>query len=322
MTREAHVALAHDPVKKLPAAVLLAVALMLGGLGASEFMKPTRVMADEMTPVDMTTMLPERFGDWREEKTGPAVITDPTVEATLKQFYSQTLSRTYVNSKGEIIMLSLAYDHRRHRPGRRLPGGIPAEEGLRGARHQAPHLALQHRPHRPPVPGPARATALHPALRRHDRQLQPDAHHPAGAARRDLQPRRAEPRGGELRGARVHGQLRRHRRAALLEAIRILGLEKKTRFYQASTSELYGLVQETPQKETTPFYPRSPYAVAKLYAYWITVNYREAYGMYACNGILFNHESPCAARPSSRARSRARWRASSWACRIASTSAT
>ncbi len=77
----------------------------------------------------------------------------------------------------------------------------------------------------------------------------------------------------------------------ILEAIRILGLEKKTRFYQASTSELYGLVQETPQNETTPFYPRSPYAVAKLYAYWITVNYREAYGIYACNGILFNHES-------------------------------
>ena len=78
----------------------------------------------------------------------------------------------------------------------------------------------------------------------------------------------------------------------LLEAIRILGMEKKTRFYQASTSELYGLVQESPQRETTPFYPRSPYAVAKLYAYWITVNYREAYGMFACNGILFNHESP------------------------------
>jgi GDPmannose 4,6-dehydratase len=78
----------------------------------------------------------------------------------------------------------------------------------------------------------------------------------------------------------------------LLEAIRILGLEMKTRIYQASTSELYGLVQEVPQKETTPFYPRSPYAVAKLYAYWITVNYREAYGMFACNGILFNHESP------------------------------
>ncbi|GLS26958.1 GDP-mannose 4,6-dehydratase [Marinibactrum halimedae] len=78
----------------------------------------------------------------------------------------------------------------------------------------------------------------------------------------------------------------------LLEAIRFLGLEKKTRFYQASTSELYGLVQEVPQKESTPFYPRSPYAVAKMYAYWITVNYREAYGIYACNGILFNHESP------------------------------
>lgn len=78
----------------------------------------------------------------------------------------------------------------------------------------------------------------------------------------------------------------------LLEAIRFLGLERKTRFYQASTSELYGLVQEVPQKETTPFHPRSPYAVAKMYAYWITVNYREAYGMYACNGILFNHESP------------------------------
>jgi GDPmannose 4,6-dehydratase len=78
----------------------------------------------------------------------------------------------------------------------------------------------------------------------------------------------------------------------MLEAIRILGMEKKTKFYQASSSELYGLVQETPQKETTPFYPRSPYAVAKLYAYWITVNYREAYGIYACNGILFNHESP------------------------------
>ncbi len=78
----------------------------------------------------------------------------------------------------------------------------------------------------------------------------------------------------------------------LLEAIRILGMQKKTRFYQASTSELYGLVQEVPQKETTPFYPRSPYAVAKLYGYWITINYRESYGMYACNGILFNHESP------------------------------
>jgi GDPmannose 4,6-dehydratase len=83
----------------------------------------------------------------------------------------------------------------------------------------------------------------------------------------------------------------------ILEAIRTLGLEKKTKFYQASTSELYGLVQETPQKETTPFYPRSPYGVAKLYAYWITVNYREAYNLFACNGILFNHESPFVGKP-------------------------
>jgi GDPmannose 4,6-dehydratase len=82
------------------------------------------------------------------------------------------------------------------------------------------------------------------------------------------------------------------RRPNILEAIRFLGLEQKTRFYQASTSELFGLVQETPQRETTPFYPRSPYAVAKMYAYWIAVNYRESYGMYTCNGILFNHESP------------------------------
>ncbi len=82
----------------------------------------------------------------------------------------------------------------------------------------------------------------------------------------------------------------------VLEAIRILGLEKKTRFYQASTSEMFGKVQEIPQRETTPFYPRSPYGVAKVYAYWITVNYREAYGLFACNGILFNHESPHARR--------------------------
>jgi len=82
----------------------------------------------------------------------------------------------------------------------------------------------------------------------------------------------------------------------ILEAVRMLGLTEKTRIYQASTSELYGLVQEMPQKESTPFYPRSPYGVAKLYAYWITVNYREAYGMYACNGVLFNHESPGAVK--------------------------
>lgn len=84
----------------------------------------------------------------------------------------------------------------------------------------------------------------------------------------------------------------------ILEAVRLLGMEKSTKIYQASTSELYGLVQAVPQSETTPFYPRSPYAVAKLYGYWITVNYREAYGMYACNGILFNHESPLRGRPS------------------------
>lgn len=96
----------------------------------------------------------------------------------------------------------------------------------------------------------------------------------------------------------------------LLEAIRILGLEDKVRFYQASTSEMFGKVQETPQRETTPFYPRSPYGAAKLYGHWITVNYRESYGLYACSGILFNHESPGAARPSSPARSPAPWRAS------------
>ena len=109
----------------------------------------------------------------------------------------------------------------------------------------------------------------------------------------------------------------------LLEAIRILGLEKKTRFYQASTSELFGMVQETPQKETTPFYPRSPYGVAKLYAYWITVNYREAYGMYACNGILFNHESPIRGETFvTRKITRAPGAHQARACRTACTSAT
>src|ERR1700726_3654055 len=101
----------------------------------------------------------------------------------------------------------------------------------------------------------------------------------------------------------------------LLEAIRILGLEKQVRFYQASSSELYGAAREVPQRETTPFYPRSPYAAAKLYAYWITVNYREAYGIHASNGILFNHEGRPAARHSSPARSPARLRPSSSACR-------
>ena len=108
----------------------------------------------------------------------------------------------------------------------------------------------------------------------------------------------------------------------LLEAIRICGLVDSTRFYQASSSEMFGKVAETPQRETTPFHPRSPYAAAKVYAYWITVNYREAYGLFACNGILFNHESRrCAARPSSRARSRAASRASKPGSTIACTSA-
>ena len=101
----------------------------------------------------------------------------------------------------------------------------------------------------------------------------------------------------------------------LLEAIRILGREKRTRFYQASTSELFGKAQEVPQKETTPFYPRSPYAAAKLYAHWITVNYREAYGMHASNGILFNHEVQSVAKPLSRERSLVRWPPSSVGCR-------
>jgi len=108
----------------------------------------------------------------------------------------------------------------------------------------------------------------------------------------------------------------------ILEAVRILGLEKKTKIYQASTSELYGLVQETPQNEKTPFYPRSPYAVAKLYGYWITVNYREAYDMFACNGILFNHESPIAAKPSSQGRLPVRLQKLHWDFKINSISET
>ena len=108
----------------------------------------------------------------------------------------------------------------------------------------------------------------------------------------------------------------------LLEAMRILKLEKSVRFYQASTSELYGLVHEKPQRETTPFYPRSPYAAAKLYAYWITVNYREAYGIHASNGILFNHEGPTRGETSSPARSAAPWRRSRPGCRTGCSSAT
>ena len=120
---------------------------------------------------------------------------------------------------------------------------------------------------------------IHPPPRRYDRLLQPDPHHREGAARRDLQPRGPVTRGGVLRDPRVHRQLRRPRHPALAGGDPHPGLEKKTRFYQASTSELFGLVRETPQTENTPFYPRSPYAVAKLYGYWIMVNYREAYGV-------------------------------------------
>jgi GDPmannose 4,6-dehydratase len=135
-------------------------------------------------------------------------------------------------------------------------------------------------------------TPLQAALWRPDRHQQPHPHHPAGAARRIYNLGAQSHVAVSFESPEYTADVDGMGTLRILEAIRILGLEKKTRFYQASTSELYGLVQETPQRETTPFYPRSPYAVAKLYAYWITVNYREAYGMYACNGILFNHESP------------------------------
>ncbi len=122
---------------------------------------------------------------------------------------------------------------------------------------------------------------------------QPDPDRAGGPAGRDLQPRGAEPCAGEFRDAGIHRQRRRaSARCGCWRRCAFWVWRRRTRFYQASTSELYGLVQEVPQSETTPFYPRSPYAVAKLYAYWITVNYREAYGMHASNGILFNHESP------------------------------
>ena len=136
------------------------------------------------------------------------------------------------------------------------------------------------------------ACAVPAALWRYDRLDQPDPPDAADQPDRDLQPRRPEPCRRQFRKPEYTANADGLGVLRLLEAIRILGMEKETRFYQASTSELYGLVQDVPQKETTPFYPRSPYGVAKLYGYWITVNYREAYGMYASNGILFNHESP------------------------------
>ena len=197
------------------------------------------------------------------------------------------------------------------------------EQGLHRARRQAPLVVVQHRAHRSSLRGSARpATAVLPALRRHDRRDQPDPPR-AGDAADEIYNLAAQSHVGVsfetpeyTANADALGTLR------LLEAIRILGLEKKTRFYQASTSELYGKVQEMPQRETTPFYPRSPYGVAKLYAYWITVNYREAYGMHASNGILFNHESPIRGETFvTRKITRARRRASSSACRTGSISA-
>ena len=188
--------------------------------------------------------------------------------------------------------------HRRHRPGRLLPGRVPAGEGLRRARHQAP----RHRCSTPSASTTSTRTRTSTNARfklhygdlsdtsnliRIVQETQPDEIYNLGAQSHVAVSFESPEYTADVDGL---GTLR------LLEAIRILGLEKKTRFYQASTSELYGLVQETPQTETTPFYPRSPYAVAKLYAYWITVNYREAYGLYACNGILFNHESPAPRR--------------------------
>jgi EpsI family protein len=109
MIREAHVALAIEPVRKLPVVVILAAAMMLGGLGVSEWLKPRHVVADELAPIVVAEMVPKQFGDWHTDESGPPVVFDPTVEATLKQFYSQTLNRTFVNSKGQVIMLALAY---------------------------------------------------------------------------------------------------------------------------------------------------------------------------------------------------------------------
>jgi GDPmannose 4,6-dehydratase len=156
-------------------------------------------------------------------------------------------------------------DHRHQRTGRRVSRRAAAQERLRRPRHQAADVAVQYRPGRSSLPGGgARRDSVHAPPRRHDGFEEPEYTADADAL-------------GTLR---------------LLEAIRILKLEGTTRFYQASTSELYGGIGASPQNEQTPFHPRSPYGVAKLYAYWITVNYREAYGLYACNGVLFNHESP------------------------------
>jgi GDPmannose 4,6-dehydratase len=149
---------------------------------------------------------------------------------------------------------------------------------------------------------------------RHDRRDQPHSHRAGRAADRDLQSRRSEPCAGPVRDPEYTANADALGTLRLLEAIRILRMESQVRLYQASTSELYGKVHEVPQRETTPFYPRSPYAAAKLYGYWMTVNYREAYGMHASNGILFNHEGPTRGETSSPARSPARSPPSSAAC--------
>src|SRR5882724_3605018 len=183
--------------------------------------------------------------------------------------------------------------HGRHRAGRRLSCRISAWAWLHRPWRQAAVVLVQHRAYRSSLRGPARRQCAVPAaLWRHDGFNQPDPADAADPADRDLQPCRPEPVGVSFESPEYTANADAIGVLRLLEAIRILSMEKETRFYQASTSELYGQVQEVPQKETTPFYPRSPYGVAKLYGYWITVNYREAYGMFASNGILFNHESP------------------------------
>ena len=179
--------------------------------------------------------------------------------------------------------------HGHHRAGRQLPRGAAAREGLRGARARAPQQLLQHLAHRP-RPRPAR-----PALRRPRRPEQPGARARGAPARRGLQPRGAEPRQGLVRDAGVHDRRDRARRPAPARR-RARPRARQARVYQAGSSEMFGLVQETPQTEKTPFHPRSPYAVSKVYGHWMSVNYRESYGMHVSNGILFNHESPAPRR--------------------------
>ena len=216
-------------------------------------------------------------------------------------------------------------DHRRHRPGRRLSGRAAARQGLRRARRQAP-LVARSTPAASTISTTTR-TSRRPRFFLHYGDLT-DATNlirlvQEVAARRDLQPRGAEPRRRSAsRRRNTPPTPTRSARCGCSRRSASSAWRRTTRFYQASTSELYGKVQETPQRETTPFYPRSPYAVAKLYAYWITVNYREAYGMLRlATASCSTTRARCAARPSSPARSRARSPRSSSACRTGSTSA-